>query len=594
MRRSRCLPLALSLLALATLPLHAEDDEEATSAALHDIFDREWEARLRDDPLLATRVGRDEWNHLMPSVALGDLEAFVGVTRGFLDELDAVDVEALGDQDRINYQIFRSQLEDRITDFRYGAHQIPFNADSGFHVYLPRLAKNVPLHTTSDFDNYIARLRGIGTYFDQHIENMRAGIARGMVLPRAVLAGYDGTMSSQIVADAGESLFFEPFVEFPSTLPESEHERLRRQGAAAITDVVVPAYERLLAFFLDEYVPAARETLGASHLPDGEAYYAYRVRHFTTLDLTPRQVHEIGLAEVARIRGEMDAIIESVGFEGSFADFLEFLRTDPRFYAETPEELLKEAAYLAKSMDAQLPKLFKTLPRLPYGVAPVPDHIAPKYTGGRYVGAAKGSTEPGYYWVNTYKLDSRPLYTLPSLTLHEAVPGHHLQNALNNEREDLPNFRQYSYISAFGEGWGLYSEWLGLEAGFYLDPYENFGRLTYEMWRAARLVVDTGVHAMGWSRQQVIDYLAANTALSLHECTTETDRYISWPAQALAYKIGELKIKELRRTAEAALGEAFDVREFHDAVLLNGSVPLPVLEQEIERFIERSATAAER
>ncbi len=281
----------------------------------------------------------------------------------------------------------------------------------------------------------------------------------------------------------------------------------------------------------------------------------------------------------------MDGVIAEVGFEGSFEEFLEFLRTDPRFYAETPEELLKEASWIAKRMDAKLPALFKTLPRLPYGVEPVPDHLAPKYTSGRYVGAPLGSTQPGYYWVNTYNLDSRPLYNLEALSLHEAVPGHHFQIALNRELEDLPNFRRFSYISAFGEGWGLYSEWLGLEAGFYTDPYSNFGRLTYEMWRACRLVVDTGLHALGWSRQQAMDFLAANTALPLHEIKTETDRYISWPGQALAYKLGELKIKELRRRAEEALGERFDVREFHDAVLANGSVPLPVLEAAIERFI---------
>ena len=448
---------------------------------------------------------------------------------------------------------------------------------------------NVPLRTAEDYRNYISRLEAVGAYVDQHIANMREGIERGMVLPRAVLDGYESTMSAHVVESVEESLFYAPFLEFPSTVAESDHEALRAAGRAAVTEGVVPAYERLLRFFVEEYLPNTRDTLAASELPDGEAYYAYRVRHYTTLDLTPAEVHEIGRAEVTRIRGEMDRIIADVGFEGSFPEFLEFLRTDPRFYASTPEELMKEAAYLAKKMDAQLPRFFKTLPRLPYGVEPVPDHIAPKYTAGRYVGAPKGGTRAGTYWVNTYKLESRPLYALESLTLHEAVPGHHLQNALNSEREDLPNFRQYSYISAFGEGWGLYSEWLGIEAGFYTDPYRDFGRLTYEMWRAARLVVDTGVHAMGWSRQQVIDFLTGNTALSVHECTTETDRYISWPAQALAYKIGELKIRELRRKAEDALGERFDVREFHDAVLLNGSVPLPVLEQEIDRFIERSA-----
>ncbi len=295
---------------------------------------------------------------------------------------------------------------------------------------------------------------------------------------------------------------------------------------------------------------------------------------------------------MARIRGEMDAVIAKVGFEGSFAEFLDFLRTDPRFYAKTPEELLKEAAYIAKRMDGKLPALFKTMPRLPYTVEPVPDYLAPKYTAGRYVGPPLGSPEPGRYWVNTYNLPTRPLYNLEALSLHEAVPGHHFQIALNRELEDLPEFRRFSYISAFGEGWGLYSEWLGLEAGFYTDPYSDFGRLTYEMWRACRLVVDTGVHAFGWSRERVREYLAANTALPLHEVATVTDRYISWPAQALAYKLGELEIRRLRRRAEAELGAAFDVREFHDAVLLDGSVPLPVLAESIERYIAAARAAS--
>ena len=344
---------------------------------------------------------------------------------------------------------------------------------------------------------------------------------------------------------------------------------------------------------VNEYRPGARSTLGASDLTNGREYYAYLIRHFTTLDLTADQVHEIGLKEVARIREEMNEVIREGGFEGNFADFLQFLRTDPRFYPKTPEQLLKEASYIAKRMDGKLPALFKTLPRLPYGVEPVPAPLAPKYTAGRYVGAPIGSTRPGYYWVNTHSLASRTLYTLEALTLHEAVPGHHLQNALRQELTELPDFRRFSSFNAFGEGWGLYSERLGLEAGFYMDPYSNFGRLTYEMWRACRLVVDTGLHAMGWTRQQAMDYLASNTALSLHEIRTETDRYISWPGQALAYKLGELKIRELRARSEKALGERFDIREFHDAVLLNGSIPLSVLEDQIDLFIEQQLSKAD-
>jgi uncharacterized protein (DUF885 family) len=336
---------------------------------------------------------------------------------------------------------------------------------------------------------------------------------------------------------------------------------------------------------IGEYIPKTRTTTSAADLPRGREYYAHRVRHFTTLDVTPEEVHKIGLAEVERIHGEMLEVMRKTGFAGDFPAFLQFLRTDPRFYARTPEELLKDASFIAKRMDAKLPSLFGRLPRLPYGVEPVPAHLAPKYTGGRYVEAPVGGTRAGTYWVNTYALESRPLYVLEALTLHEAVPGHHLQIALQQEMEGVPPFRRAAGVGAFVEGWGLYSERLGLEAGFYQDPYSNFGRLTYEMWRACRLVVDTGLHALGWSRQKAMDFLAAHTALSLHEVRTETDRYISWPGQALAYKMGELKIRALRSAAEKELGPRFDVRAFHDAVLANGPVPLPVLEERIRAYV---------
>jgi uncharacterized protein (DUF885 family) len=334
-----------------------------------------------------------------------------------------------------------------------------------------------------------------------------------------------------------------------------------------------------------DYIPHARTTTATGDLPDGKAYYELLLKRYTTLPLTAEQIHQTGLSEVARIQKEMEDVIRQVGFKGDFKAFVEFLRTDPRFYAKTPEELLERASWICKRMDGKLPSLFKTLPRLPYGVQAVPAEIAPKFTGGRYVESPVGSTQPGYFWVNTYQLNQRPFYTLEALALHESVPGHHLQIALSQEQKDLPNFRRYSYISTFGEGWGLYCEHLGIEAGFYTDPYSNFGRLTYEMWRACRLVVDTGMHAMGWSREKALDYLASHTALSLHECTTETDRYIATPGQAVSYKTGELKIRELRAKAEKALGKKFDVREFHDAVLLQGSVPMPVLEEQIDRYI---------
>ncbi len=588
MRRPTTL-LLLSLplwAALGAAPATAQDE----AARLHALFDEEWEWRLEDNPLMATNVGRHEWNDRLPSASLASHRRRAEMSRHYLDKLEAIDRSRLGATDQINYDMFRRQLELALDEFRFGGYLIPLNADSGFHSSFARLPTRVPFNDPRDYDNYIARVAAFKRYAGQHIELMRQGIETGMVLPRVVLEGIEDTITAHIVDDAAASEFWKPFEEFPTGVPAADHERLRAAGKAAILEGAVPGYRAFHDFMVGEYIPAARDTLGASELPDGEAYYRAQIRRFTTLDLSPDEIHQIGLEEVARIRAEMMAIIERVGFEGDFAAFLDFLRTDPRFYPESAEQLLKEASYIAKRMDAKLPALFKTLPRLPYGVAPVPEAIAPKYTAGRYVGAPVGGTQPGYYWVNTYALESRTLYTLEALTLHEAVPGHHLQNALSEEQEGLPEFRRYSYISAFGEGWGLYSEWLGLEAGFYTDPYSDFGRLTYEMWRACRLVVDTGVHAKGWTRQQVVDYLASNTALALHEVQTETDRYISWPAQALSYKLGELKIKELRKRAETELGARFDVREFHDAVQLNGSVPLPVLEDQIDTFIaERRA-----
>ena len=559
---------------------------ESTGDELHALFEEAWQFQMKENPLWATAVGIHDYNDRLPSFTIEDLERQAEYYQGVLDRLHAIDRDGLEAVDRINYDMFERRLSDRLTGFGFKEYLIPITAESGFHTGFARLPERVPLRTKQDYENYIARLRAFPLYAEQHIEIMREGIATGYVLPRIVMEGYESTIEPHLVDDVSTSVFWKPFESFSNAVPEAEHERLRQAGMEAIRDNVIPAYRAWYRFILDEYIPSASPIIGASELPNGTEYYEYLVRHHTTLDVTPQEVHDIGLAEVARIRSEMEAIIEEVGFEGSFAEFLDFLRTDPQFFVDTPEELLKEASFIAKKMDGKLPTYFKTLPRLPYGVAPVPDHIAPKYTAGRYVGAPLGSTQPGYYWVNTYALESRPLWALPALTLHEAVPGHHLQNALRQELEDLPDFRRFSGINAYGEGWGLYCEKLGVEAGIYTTPYEHFGRLTYEMWRAARLVVDTGMHYLGWSRQQGLDFLAENTALSLHEITTETDRYISWPGQALAYKMGEIKIRELRERAEEELGEDFDIREFHEVILMNGPVPLTVLEDQIEALIE--------
>ncbi len=575
--------IGLAVLLGCVPPLAAGEGE--AKKRLDAVLAESWKHELVENPLLATATGDHRFDDRLPSMTMADLERRAARSRQTLDRLLAIDPADLLPADRISRRMLELQLRDDLAAHRFGDWRIPLTSDSGFHTEIALLPREVPLATARDYENYVARLRAIPAYFDQQIALLREGLRTGFTVPRVVLEGYDVTIRTHAVAEPEKSAFWAPFEALPSAIPAPERERLRTAGRAAIGEAVLPAYRSLLDFFTREYLPGARTTTAAADLPEGRAYYEWRVRHYTTLDTTADEVHAIGQREVERIRGEMQDVIRQVGFAGSFPEFLERLRTDPRFHAGTPEDLLKQAAWIAKRMDGRLPSLFRRLPRQPYGVEPVPPDLAPKYTGGRYVGAPLDGTRAGAFWVNTYALESRPLYTLEALTLHEAVPGHHLQIALAKELGALPAFRRYGYGDAFGEGWGLYAERLGLEAGFYTDPYSNFGRLTYEMWRACRLVVDTALHARGWSRAQAIEFMAANTALSRHEITTEVDRYISWPGQALAYKMGELKIRELRARAEKTLGEGFDVRSFHDAVLENGAVPLAVLEERIDAFI---------
>jgi uncharacterized protein (DUF885 family) len=531
-------------------------------------------------------VGRHEHDDRLPSVAEEDLRRRAERRRAFLRRLGKIDRSALGTEDRISHDMFRRRMELAVRGHELGEHLLPFTSETGFHTEFARLPAQMPFRSVEGYEDYLSRLRAWPDYLEQHLAHLRRGLEVGMTQPRAVLDGLEPTIEAHVVEDPEESVFWTPFASFPRAVPEAERRRLREEGRAAIREAVVPGYERFLRFFRERYLPGARTTVGASELPEGEAYYRLQVRRYTTLERSPEEIHRLGLREVERIRGEMEAVIAETGFEGSYEEFLAFLRTDDRFYVEEPEQLLKEAAWIAKRTDGKLPSLFGKLPRLPYGVAPVPDHLAPNYTAGRYVPPPPGSDRPGLYWVNTHDLESRPLYTLTALTLHEAVPGHHLQHAAQLEIQGLPAFRRHTYISAFGEGWALYAERLGVEAGLYDTPYEDFGRLTYEMWRACRLVVDTGLHAMGWSRERARDYLASRTALSLHEVRTETDRYISWPGQALAYKMGEIEIRRLREKAAEALGDAFDLRAFHDAILWHGTVPLPTLREQVEGWIE--------
>ena len=523
--------------------------------------------------------------YLLENLSAEFLEQKYKKNTELLAELDAIDRDKLSEENRINLTILRGQVQNSVDEYVFNAHYMPLTSEYGFHSSLSFMISSSDYTKPKDYQLYLAKLQQIPRYFTQNIGWMRKGLEVGLTQPKAVLEGYQDSITAYIVDDATKSEFYKPFLNNTAGLSDSEFAALQKQAQTIITEQVIPAYQGYLTFFNNEYQPGARTDIGISSTPNGKAFYENRAKYYTTTDMTPKEIHELGLQEVARIRAEMEKIIEKVGFEGSFADFVHFLRTDPQFYAKTPKDLLKEASYIAKKMDAQLPKLFHTLPRMPYGVAPVPESIAPKYTTGRYSGSRRDD-QAGYYWVNTYALDKRPLYVLEALTLHEAVPGHHLQISLNAELESLPSYRRNAYLSAFGEGWGLYSEFLGIEAGFYQDPYSDFGRLTYEMWRAARLVVDTGMHMYGWSRERAMKFMSENTALSLHNVKTETDRYISWPAQALSYKIGELTIKRLRHEAEQALGQDFDIREFHHQILRHGSVPMSVLEEQIQLYIK--------
>ena len=583
----RSIVFALAALATMASPAFAQD----AAQDLQRLFADERAFVWREDPLGATYDGVHDYDDRLASVTPEAQARQLAADEDFLRRLGAIDRTALSTFDRTSYDLFDFMVRQRVTLARHREWRTPLNSDSGFYTSILQLHDAQAPRTVRDYDNYIARLNDVPRYFAENIANMRQGMADGFTLPAEITPGISSVIAAAQYQNVEETPFFTPFREFPDTVPEADRARLREAGRRAVEDSVLPAYRDFRGFFEEEYRPAARRSIGASALPNGRAYYADLVRYYTTLpDATPQQVHRTGLAEVARIRAEMEAIVEEVGFEGSFSEFLTFLRTDPQFYATTPEQLLREAAWITREVDARMPELFATIPRAPYTVRPVPEALAPNYTGGRYNPGPMGAA--GEYWVNTYALQNRPLYTLPALTLHEAAPGHHTQGAIARELENVPRFRLNFYPHAFGEGWGLYSEYLGQEIGVYHTPYQRFGRLTYEMWRACRLVVDTGMHAMGWSRQRALDYMTANTALSEHEIRTEIDRYIAWPGQALAYKTGEMQIIALRRRAEQELGERFDVRLFHDAVLGQGGVTLPVLEQQIEAYIEASRAPA--
>ncbi|MCK0158337.1 DUF885 domain-containing protein [Cellulophaga sp. F20128] len=503
-----------------------------------------------------------------------------------IGDIAAINPKSLSETENISLELLLFVLQDKIDTHTFKMYLNPITSESAFHLNLAAMADR-SFSNYNQVKTYLKELQSLPNKIEYNLALLRAGVKEGISQPKEVFGDYGFSYNKHITTDYNQSEFYKPFNHLPNVLTKEQKDSVLLVAKLSIQKNVIAQYKKIKLFFETEYFPNTRTKLGVTNTPNGKAFYQNRINFYTTsTEYSADDIHQIGLNEVARIKAKMQEIINDLGFKGSFSDFLKYLRTDPQFYATSPKELLMLARDIAKRIDGQLPKYFKTLPRKPYGVEPVPAAIAPKYTAGRYSGA-RNETSAGYYWVNTYNLPSRTLYTLPALTAHEAVPGHHLQISLNNELStSIPKFRRNLYLSAYGEGWGLYAEYLADEMGIYTTPYEKFGQLTYEMWRACRLVVDTGVHAKNWGRQQVLDYMASNTALSMHEVTTETDRYISWPAQAISYKIGEIKIRELREKAESALGDKFDIRDFHVVILAEGTVTLSIMENRVNSYIK--------
>ena len=502
------------------------------------------------------------------------------------EELVKISEEGLSESEKISKELLLFVLQDKIDSNRYKTYLNTITNESAFHLNLSRMG-NAKLKNKDDVKTYFQRLKNLKIRVDYNLDILRTAISEGMTQPREVFNNYEETYDKHIVSNITTSDFYKPFIDLPESFSKELKDSIITAAKISVQTNAVNQYKKIKSFFEDEYFPNTRKELGVSSIKNGSEFYQNRINFFTTsTQYTADDIHEIGLKEVVRIKAEMLTIIDDLGFKGSFSEFINFLRTDQQFYPKSANELLMFARDIAKRIDAELPRFFKTLPRKPYGVVPVPTAIAPNYTAGRY-SRSNSSTTSGSYWVNTYNLHSRTLYTMPALTAHEAVPGHHLQISLNSELpETIPSFRRDLYLSAYGEGWGLYSEFLVDEMNIYTTPYEKFGQLTYEMWRACRLVVDTGVHSKGWTRQQMIDYMSKNTALSIHEVNTETDRYISWPGQAISYKIGEIKIRELRKKSEKKLGDKFNIRDFHEVILGEGTVTLSIMEKRVNRYIE--------
>ncbi len=574
------------MIATASILLAGQPDcaiADATSD-LHQLFDESWERTLRENPTFSSSLGDLRYNRQWPDLSLSAIALSHAEDRRALARLRQIDRSALSDTDQTNYDLFMRQVRDQVEAYRFRRFLLPMNQRGGIQT-ADQLADRLNFNDTKDYEDWIARLRSFDLYMDQTIKLMRRGIKEGRIHPAIIMQRVPAQIAAQLVDDPSASSFFSPFLDMPDNIAERRQTRLKARARTAITRIVLPSFERLAKFIENSYLPMTRDQVGAYAQPDGEAFYQYRVQHYTTTSLTADEIHEIGLQEVARIRAEMMKIIKNLNFSGSFDDFLEFLRTDPQFYYDSSDELLAGYIAITKRIDPEMPRLFDRLPKASYVVKPIPAAIAPDTTTAYYSQPAADGSRPGTYFVNLYRPEVRPKYEMEVLSVHEAVPGHHLQIALAQELGELPAFRRYGGFTAFVEGWGLYSESLGRDLGLYADPYSEFGQLTYEMWRAVRLVVDTGMHAKQWSRQKAIDFFKANAAKTEHDIVNEIDRYIAWPGQALAYKIGEMKIKQLRRRSQDALGEGFDIKSFHNAVLSSGAVPLDVLERQIDAWI---------
>lgn len=552
--------------------------------AFEQLLEQHWQQVLRENPTFATSLGVSDYDHLLADPSLQAYQESVRNSAEFLARLNAMDVSQLSKEHKLNHALLTLELENQVAASNYGGKYFIMNNRSGPHLTLTGMVSRLPFFSQANYQSYLQRMAAMPQYLDKATARIRAGLEAGWVQACEPMQGYEQSINTHIVDDVEQSAFMAPFKDKPKVLDEDQFLSMRAQAANLVKQDIIPALKSFEQFYLNEYAPKCRSKAGVDSLPGGAEYYQHRVKVFTTTDQSADHVHNIGLAEVARIRAEMDEVIKQANFSGSFEEWLVYLRDNPDFYPKTAEERMRAVARISKKMDGELPKLFGKLPRMPYGLKEIPLDIAEKTTTAYYNRPAGDGTRAGFYFVNTTLLDTRPLYQLEALSLHEAVPGHHLQLALAQEL-DLPNFRRYGGQTVFVEGWGLYSERLGLEVGFYQTPYTNFGRLSYEMWRACRLVVDTGLHSKGWTRQQAIDYMAKNSGLSMNNITAEVDRYISWPGQALAYKTGELKIRELRARAEAALGQDFDVREFHDRILENGALPLSILEELMDAWI---------